>query len=138
MLGEAVLGRQANLKESSKSKELAELRLQVLVVVITKGTICVKLALLDFFIIYNNNFGSATNLCLCYAPAKCGRLFDISEYYFCNLGTIKPVISKFVTAWQINTPCSSPYYFDYPTMMFPVDKHRWTKKNGAKNVLIPS
>jgi hypothetical protein len=30
-----VLGRQANLKESSKSKELAELRLQVLVVFIT-------------------------------------------------------------------------------------------------------
>ncbi len=30
-----VLGRQANLKESSKSKELAEMRLQVLVVVIT-------------------------------------------------------------------------------------------------------
>ncbi len=29
------LGRQANLKESSKSKELAEMRLQVLVVVIT-------------------------------------------------------------------------------------------------------
>jgi hypothetical protein len=28
-----VLGRQANLKESSKSKELAELRLQVLVVI---------------------------------------------------------------------------------------------------------
>jgi hypothetical protein len=39
----------------------------------TRGTICVKLALLNFFIIYNNNFGSATNLCLCYAPAKCGR-----------------------------------------------------------------
>jgi hypothetical protein len=31
----SVLGRQANLRESSKSKELAELRLQVLVVVIT-------------------------------------------------------------------------------------------------------
>jgi hypothetical protein len=31
--GEVVLGRQANLKESSKSKELAKLRLQVLVVV---------------------------------------------------------------------------------------------------------
>jgi hypothetical protein len=31
----AVLGSQANLKESSKSKELAEMRLQVLVVVIT-------------------------------------------------------------------------------------------------------
>jgi hypothetical protein len=31
----AVLGCQANLSESSKSKELAELRLQVLVVVIT-------------------------------------------------------------------------------------------------------
>ncbi len=31
-----VLGRQANLKESSKSKELAELRLQVLVVVQTR------------------------------------------------------------------------------------------------------
>jgi hypothetical protein len=30
-----VLGRQANLKESSKSKELAEMRLQVLDVVIT-------------------------------------------------------------------------------------------------------
>ncbi len=30
-----MLGRQANLKESSKSKELAELRLQVLVVVKT-------------------------------------------------------------------------------------------------------
>jgi hypothetical protein len=30
-----VLGHQANLKESSKSKELAEMRLQVLVVVIT-------------------------------------------------------------------------------------------------------
>ncbi len=33
--GKCVLGRQANLKESSKSKELAELRLQVLVVVVT-------------------------------------------------------------------------------------------------------
>jgi hypothetical protein len=33
--GCCVLGRQANLRESSKSKELAELRLQVLVVVIT-------------------------------------------------------------------------------------------------------
>jgi hypothetical protein len=31
----SVLGHQANLKESSKSKELAEVRLQVLVVVIT-------------------------------------------------------------------------------------------------------
>jgi hypothetical protein len=31
----SVLGRQANFKESSKSKELAEMRLQVLVVVIT-------------------------------------------------------------------------------------------------------
>ncbi len=31
---QAVLGHQANLRESSKSKELAELRLQVLVVVI--------------------------------------------------------------------------------------------------------
>ncbi len=31
----AVLGHQANLKESSKSKELAEMRLQVLVVIIT-------------------------------------------------------------------------------------------------------
>ncbi len=31
----SVLGRQANLKESSKSKELAEMRLQVLAVVIT-------------------------------------------------------------------------------------------------------
>jgi hypothetical protein len=31
----SVLGRLANLKESSKSKELAEMRLQVLVVVIT-------------------------------------------------------------------------------------------------------
>jgi hypothetical protein len=30
-----VLGRQANLKESSKSNELAEMRLQVLVVVTT-------------------------------------------------------------------------------------------------------
>ncbi len=33
--GGDVLGRQANLEESSKSKELAEMRLQVLVVVIT-------------------------------------------------------------------------------------------------------
>ncbi len=32
-----VLGQQANLKESSKSNELAEMRLQVLVVVITSG-----------------------------------------------------------------------------------------------------
>jgi hypothetical protein len=33
-VGEGVLGRQANLMESSKSKELAEMSLQVLVVVI--------------------------------------------------------------------------------------------------------
>ncbi len=32
-MAKAVLGRQANLRESSKSKELAKLRLQVLVVV---------------------------------------------------------------------------------------------------------
>jgi hypothetical protein len=32
----SVLSRQANLKESSKSKELAELRLQVLVVVVVE------------------------------------------------------------------------------------------------------
>ncbi len=37
------------------------------------ATICVKLGLLDFCIIFNNNFGSASNLCLCYTPAKCGR-----------------------------------------------------------------
>jgi hypothetical protein len=35
MTPQLVLGRQANLKESSEGKELAELRLQVLVVVIT-------------------------------------------------------------------------------------------------------
>ncbi len=33
-----VLGHQANLKESSESKELAEMRLQVLVVVITSDS----------------------------------------------------------------------------------------------------
>ncbi len=34
-ISRTVLGRQANLKESSKSKELVEMRLQVLVAVIT-------------------------------------------------------------------------------------------------------
>jgi hypothetical protein len=35
LLISSVLGQMANLKESSKSKELAEMRLQVLVVVVT-------------------------------------------------------------------------------------------------------
>ncbi len=37
-----ILGRQANLKESSKSKELAEMRLQVLVVLITSDACASK------------------------------------------------------------------------------------------------
>jgi hypothetical protein len=41
--------------------------------VLQGAMICVKFKLLDFCIIFNNNFGSATKLCLRYASAKCGR-----------------------------------------------------------------
>ncbi len=37
------------------------------------NTILVKLELWELVIIFNNNFYSATNLCLRYASAKCGR-----------------------------------------------------------------
>ncbi len=37
------------------------------------NTILVKLELWELVIVFNNNFYSATNLCLCYALAKCGR-----------------------------------------------------------------
>ena len=37
------------------------------------NTILVKLELWELVIVFNNNFYSATNLCLPYASAKCGR-----------------------------------------------------------------
>ena len=37
------------------------------------NTILVKLELWELVIVFNNNFYSATNLCLRYASAKCGR-----------------------------------------------------------------
>jgi hypothetical protein len=37
------------------------------------NTILVKLELWESVIVFNNNFYSATNLCLRYASAKCGR-----------------------------------------------------------------
>ena len=49
----------------------------------------------------NNNFWSATNLCLRYSTFR--------GIVFCNLGTPKPVISNFVTSRQIETPYLSPY-----------------------------
>ncbi len=36
------------------------------------NTILVKLELWEFVIVFNNNFYSATSLCLRYASAKCG------------------------------------------------------------------
>ena len=75
----------------------------------------------------NNNFWSATNLCLRYASAKCGRLFDISGYcFFCNLSTPKTVISNFVTTRQIETPYISPY--GYPNNVPGGQKNSRTKK----------
>ncbi len=37
------------------------------------NTILVKVELWELVIVFNNNFYSATNLCLRYASAKCGR-----------------------------------------------------------------
>ena len=37
------------------------------------NTILVKLKLWELVIVFNKTFWSATNLCLRYAPAKCGR-----------------------------------------------------------------
>ena len=37
------------------------------------NTILVKLELWELVIVFNNNFYSATNLCLRYASAKCDR-----------------------------------------------------------------
>jgi hypothetical protein len=37
------------------------------------NTILVKLELWELVIVFNKNFYSATNLCLRYASAKCGR-----------------------------------------------------------------
>ena len=57
----------------------------------------------------NNNFWSATNLCLRYASARCGGNSTFRGIVFCNLGTPKTVISNFVTSRQIETPYLSPY-----------------------------
>ena len=39
----------------------------------TRGHDMCEISAIGLFIIFINNFGSATNLCLCYTPAKCGR-----------------------------------------------------------------
>ncbi len=52
-----------------------------------------KLELWESVIVFNNNFWSATNLCLRYAPAKCAGNSTFRGIVFCNLGTPKTVIS---------------------------------------------
>ena len=62
---------------------------------------------------------------------------------FCNLGTSKPVISKFVTMRQIDTPYSSPCNYDHPNNVSGGQKTGGRKKClsqkkvSHKNVLIP-
>jgi len=57
----------------------------------------------------NNNFWSATNLCLRYASQSVVGNSTFRGIVFCNLGTPKTVISNFVTSRQIETPYLSPY-----------------------------
>jgi hypothetical protein len=55
--------------------------------------------------------------------------------FFCNLGTPKTVISKFVTSWQIETPYLSPY--GYPNNV-PVGQKWWRRQNGGADKCINS
>ena len=75
----------------------------------------VKLKLWELVIVFNKTFWSATNLCLRYAPAKCGRYFEISGYCFLQFRYL------FVTVANIVTPYTSPVNMVTSTM-FPWDK----------------
>jgi hypothetical protein len=96
----------------------------------------VKLKLWELVIVFNKTFWSATNLCLRYASAKCAGNLPFWGIVFCNLGTSKTVISKFVTTANIVTPYLSPYGYpnDVPVGQKMVGD---TKKLVFNNVLIP-
>ncbi len=64
----------------------------------------VKLKLWELVIVFNNNFYSATNLCHATLRQIVAGNSTFRGIVFCNLGTPKPVISNFVTMWQIETP----------------------------------
>ena len=73
----------------------------------------VKLKLWELVIVFNKTFWSATNLCLRYASAKCAGNLPFWGIVFCNLGTSKTVISKFVT-----TQYCYPIYFRHLAFLF--------------------
>jgi hypothetical protein len=84
----------------------------------------------------NNNFWSATNLCLRYVRQSVAGNLTFRGIVFCNLGTPNTVISNFVTSWQIETPYISPY--GYPNGVPGGQKMvEETKNDEHTNVLIP-
>ena len=91
---------------------------------VSSNRILVKLKLWESIIVFNNNFWSATNLCLLYASASVAGNSTFRGILFCNLSTPKPVISNFVTTGQIATiffPIFPHNNMVTPTM-FSVDK----------------
>ena len=54
-----------------------------------------KLELWESVIVYNNNFWSATDLCLRYALQSVAGNSKFRGTVFCNLGTPKTIIFKF-------------------------------------------
>ena len=108
------------------------------------NTILVKLKLWELVIVFNKTFWSATNLCLRYASAKCAGNLPFRGIVFCNLGTSKTVISKFVTTANIVTPYLSPYGHPNNVSMGQKSttkkarkKRQGRKKVGVNNELIP-
>ena len=73
-----------------------------------------KLELWESVIVYNNNFWSATNLCLPTLRQSAAGNSTLRGIVFCYLGTPKTVISNFVPTRQIETPYSSPCKYGYP------------------------
>ncbi len=73
------------------------------------------------FSLYYKNIWAATNLCLRYAPEKCGK-FDISGYYFSTL--VSNFASTDLRRWQTLFYlflhfCNYQQVYKYPLSLFP-------------------
>ncbi len=85
------------------------------------------------YLIFNNNFGSATNLCLRYARAKCGRKFHILGYYFCNLGTPRQIFQILSQRGKLTPHVLPPCDYDHPNNVPGGQKSVTDKKHPGKN-----
>jgi hypothetical protein len=101
------------------------------------NTILVKLKLWELVIVFNKTFWSATNYAYATLRQSVAGNLPFRSIIFCNLGTSKTVISKFVTMANIVTPHLSSYIMVTPTM-FPVDKKLWRTQKSLSQKCINS